>query len=86
MAKQVTIKVDHENNAEQFWDVVHGLSEDGLEQVVPASLKPLLRDGKDVTVPKADAQELRDWLATLHSEVAYGGPEYARDPFVFSDE
>lgn len=81
----VTISVDEENAAEKFWDFVHGLSGQGLADAVPASCIPLLRDGKVVTVSKADAAVLRDWLATL-GDRANDGPEHARDPFVFSNE
>ena len=67
-----TIKIDVENNAETFWDFVHG-AEDAPQE--------LLRIADEIEVSKHRALEIKAWC-----DAAPGfsqGPNYARDALMF---
>ena len=78
MDKQITISVDQENSAEDWWTAA--LAADKTE--LPLSCLVLTHEGvSSVTVSQKDADAFQGWGAALPGW--NDGPEYAPNPFVF---
>lgn len=83
--QNVTIRIDEENAAEAFWSYVATIGQQAAEDNgCPSSCVPLLVRSQSVSVTAEDAAGFREWVATIPGWS--DGPEYARDPFTFSDE
>jgi hypothetical protein len=77
---KTTIKVDYENNAEQWWQEANSRVEE-----CPFEVRRLLfSDEDEITVDQQTAEQFRAWASTLPGWA--DGPKFARNPVVFCEE
>lgn len=76
----VTIKVDYENNAEQWWQEARSR----VEECPPGTQNLLDSDEDEITVDPQSAEQFRAWASTLPGWA--DGPVFARNPVVFCEE